>query len=45
MQDFISATSSGDATKAAEAFKAAFSICESEPHYEDHSMNVEEDTE
>lgn len=42
MQDFISATASGDATKAAEAFKAAFQICESEPHYEDHEFGSED---
>lgn len=42
MQDLVSAVSSGDATKASEAFKAAFSICESEPQYEDHDLGPED---
>lgn len=43
MQDLISAFSSGDATKASEAFKAANLICQSDPDYQNEQM--EEDTE
>lgn len=42
MQDLSSALSSGDAIKAAEAFKAAFEICQFEPQYEEQDMGSED---
>ncbi len=44
MQELSNAISAGDSTRAAAAFKAAFTICESEPHYEE-SSEPSEDTE
>lgn len=42
MQELSKALASGDSIKAAEAFKDAFMICESEPHYEEEDMGSED---
>lgn len=44
-QDLIQAIHSKDAKAVSAALKAAFEICESEPHYEDHEFEGTEDTE